>query len=79
MTEKKERTFEQSMEELEQIVEKLEQGEVPLEEAIQMFQTGMKLSKECHEKLEKVEKQMDQIIHEDGEITPLELQEDETE
>ncbi|MCD8500431.1 MAG: exodeoxyribonuclease VII small subunit [Bacillaceae bacterium] len=59
------------MEKLELVVEKLEQGDVPLEEAIEMFQQGMGLSKLCHDKLTKVEKQMDQILHEDGEIEPL--------
>ncbi|MDT8862532.1 exodeoxyribonuclease VII small subunit [Alkalihalobacillus sp. MEB130] len=77
MTEKTELTFEEAMKELEQVVEKLEQGDVPLEKAIAMFQDGMALSKQCHEKLEKVEKQMDQILHEDGELELLHFQEDE--
>lgn len=64
-------TFEQAMEKLEEVVERLEQGDVALEEAITMFQQGMTLSKVCHEKLTKVEKQMDQILHEDGEIEVL--------
>lgn len=64
-------SFEEAMEKLEQVVEKLEQGDVPLEEAIEMFQQGMNLSKLCHDKLTKVEKQMDQILHEDGEIERL--------
>lgn len=78
MTEVKERSFEEAMSELEQVVEKLEQGDVPLEEAISMFQEGMLLSKLCHEKLEKVEKQMDQILHEDGEVEILTFQEEES-
>ncbi|GAE31881.1 exodeoxyribonuclease VII small subunit [Halalkalibacter hemicellulosilyticus] len=78
MSEKKDKTFEEAMSELEVVVEKLEQGDVPLEEAIAMFQEGMTLSKFCHEKLEKVEKQMDQILHEDGEVEVLAFQEDES-
>jgi exodeoxyribonuclease VII small subunit len=77
MTEKKELSFEEAMAELEKVVEQLEQGDVPLEKAISMFQEGMALSKQCHEKLEKVEKQMDQILHDDGEIELLDFQEDE--
>ncbi|MBP3952301.1 exodeoxyribonuclease VII small subunit [Bacillus suaedae] len=77
MTDQKDKTFEEAMTELEEVVEKLEQGDVPLEEAIGMFQEGMALSKLCHEKLEKVEKQMDQILHEDGEIEVLTFQEEE--
>ncbi|MFC0561611.1 exodeoxyribonuclease VII small subunit [Halalkalibacter alkalisediminis] len=77
MAEKTELSFEEAMAELEQVVERLEQGDVPLEKAITMFQEGMALSKQCHEKLEQVEKQMDQILHEDGEIELLDFQEDE--
>ncbi|KHF39536.1 exodeoxyribonuclease VII small subunit [Halalkalibacter okhensis] len=77
MAEKTELSFEEAMKELEQVVEQLEQGDVPLEKAISMFQEGMALSKQCHEKLEKVEKQMDQILHEDGELELLNFQEDE--
>ncbi|WP_096201194.1 exodeoxyribonuclease VII small subunit [Bacillus sp. FJAT-45350] len=76
MSEKKELSFEQAMEQLETVVDKLEQGDVPLEEAISMFQEGMKLSKLCHDKLTNVEQQMDQILHEDGEIELTLFQED---
>ncbi len=77
MTEKQELSFEEAMSALEEVVAKLEQGDVPLEKAIAMFQEGMELSKTCHEKLQQVEKQMDQILHIDGEIEPLHFQEDE--
>lgn len=42
-----EATFEESLEELEKIVARLEQGDVPLEEALDAFQKGMDLSKQC--------------------------------
>ncbi|WP_349407734.1 exodeoxyribonuclease VII small subunit [Pseudalkalibacillus sp. SCS-8] len=77
MEEDKKQTFEEAMEELEQIVEKLEEGDVPLEESIRLFQEGMKLSKLCHDKLQHVEKQMDELLKEDGETEPFTLQEDE--
>ncbi|ADC48371.1 MULTISPECIES: exodeoxyribonuclease VII small subunit [Alkalihalophilus] len=70
-------SFEEAMEQLETIVEKLEQGDVPLEEAISMFQEGMQLSKECHSKLTSVEKKMDQILHADGELEATDFQEEE--
>lgn len=69
-------TFEEAMAELESIVRKLEENDVPLEEAIALFQKGMTLSKTCHQKLQKVEKQMDQILHEDGTFQAFKLQED---
>jgi exodeoxyribonuclease VII small subunit len=51
MATNKEYTFEEAMEQLETIVNKLEEGDVPLEEAIQQFQEGMTLSKFCHDRL----------------------------
>lgn len=69
-------TFEQAMKNLEDIVGKLEEGDVPLEAAIAYFQEGMSLSKICHQKLQHVEKQIEQILQEDGEIKPFILEED---
>nr|WP_285870671.1 MULTISPECIES: exodeoxyribonuclease VII small subunit [Metabacillus] len=69
-------SFEQAMQKLEEIVGKLEEGDVPLEKAIEYFQKGMELSKLCHDKLQHVEKQMDFILKEDGELKPFELQEE---
>ncbi|KGA97898.1 exodeoxyribonuclease VII small subunit [Alkalihalobacillus alcalophilus ATCC 27647 = CGMCC 1.3604] len=76
-TKKEEISFEEAMNELENVVEQLEQGDVPLDEAISMFQKGMELSKQCHDKLEQVEKKMDRILHPDGEIEEVQLVEDE--
>ncbi|WGD65847.1 exodeoxyribonuclease VII small subunit [Bacillus subtilis] len=69
-------TFEEAMKGLESIVSKLEEGDVPLEQAINYFQEGMALSKMCHEKLQKVEKQMDFILKEEGELAPFSVQEE---
>jgi exodeoxyribonuclease VII small subunit len=76
MSEEKELTFEEAMAELEAIVEKLEEGDVPLEKAISFFQEGMKLSKLCHDKLQHVEKQMEYILREDGQLEPFAIQEE---
>jgi exodeoxyribonuclease VII small subunit len=48
-------TFENSLRRLEEIVEKLEQGDVPLEDSIKMYEEGLALSKECVEKLTQAE------------------------
>ncbi|MEH7224830.1 exodeoxyribonuclease VII small subunit [Bacillus sp. JJ1566] len=77
MSEEKVLSFEEAMEQLEQVVERLEEGDVPLEKAITYFQDGMKLSKLCHDKLTNVEKQMEQILREDGELEPFTIQEEE--
>ena len=49
------RTFEQSLARLEKIVDSLEQGEVPLENAIELYEEGIALSKECVDTLSKAE------------------------
>lgn len=75
--EEKEQSFEEAILKLERMVEKLEEGDVPLEKALSYFQEGMNLSKICHDKLQVVEKQMDQILQEDGKLKPFIIQEDE--
>ncbi|MFG6114388.1 exodeoxyribonuclease VII small subunit [Halobacillus sp. MO56] len=73
----KELSFEEAIEQLENLVEKLEEGDVPLEKAINYYQEGMKLSKTCSEKLNRVEQQMQQILNEHGEFEPFSVQEEE--
>lgn len=68
----KKQSFEQSMTELEEIVQKLEQGDASLEEAITLYQKGMILSKNCHEQLEKAEQQLVTVVNEDGSEQPFE-------
>ena len=54
--------FEEAMLDLEEVVKKLETGEVPLEDAISLYKKGMELSSFCHEKLQNAEKQLITII-----------------
>jgi len=60
-------TFATAMTELEEVVRKLEQGDVPLEEAIDLYKKGMELSKLCHDTLQNAEQQLISIVGEDGE------------
>ena len=48
-------TFEQALLQLEQIVQKLEKGELPLEESLKLYEDGIRLSRLCHGKLEEAE------------------------
>ena len=59
-------TFEEAMDQLETIVERLEEGDVPLEEALTIYKKGMELSKLCHDKLKNVEEQLTEILTADG-------------
>ncbi|MGE7837107.1 exodeoxyribonuclease VII small subunit [Viridibacillus arvi] len=65
MAEKKQ-SFAKSIEELEEIVHQLEQGEVPLEDAIDLYKKGMKLSQFCHDQLQNAEQQLISIMDDNG-------------
>ncbi|MED3562901.1 exodeoxyribonuclease VII small subunit [Bacillus xiapuensis] len=77
MTDEKQISFEEAMNKLEQIVDRLEEGDVPLEEAILIYKEGMDLSKLCHDKLKNVEEQLTQIITEDGRTEGFSIKEEE--
>jgi exodeoxyribonuclease VII small subunit len=70
-------SFEEAMNKLEQIVDKLEEGDAPLEAAIAFYKEGMELSKLCHDKLKSVEEQLTQIITEDGRKQNFTIEEEE--
>lgn len=59
-----EKTFEESLAELEGIVQRLERGDVPLEEALSAFQEGMVLSKQCQDTLDRAEKTLTKVMTE---------------
>ena len=56
------KTFEQSMKQLERIVQELEGGDLPLEKAIKKFEEGMKLTKFCSQKLDETEKKVSILL-----------------
>ena len=66
-------TFEESLEELEEIVEKLEKGDVALDDAIEEFNNAMQLVKICNEKLTKAEDSIAKIVEENGDIIDFNL------
>ena len=65
----KEVNFEESMENLEKIVEELEKGDLNLDDSIKKFEEGMKISKQCNEYLENAEKKITVLINENGNVT----------
>ena len=67
MATSKEPTFEEQLTKLQGIVNQLEQGNVPLEEAIQQFKDGIQLSKELQKKLTSAEKTLGHLIDDNGE------------
>ena len=70
-------SFDQAIQQLEEIVRQLEQGDVPLEDAISLYKKGMELSSVCHDKLHNAEKQLISIIDDNGEKVPFNSPENE--
>lgn len=56
--EKRERSLEENFNGLEEIIERLESEELPLEDAFQAYSDGMKLLKLCNDQIDRVEKQV---------------------
>ena len=66
MTKKKQPDLEKSLTELEEIVELLEEGDIPLEEALKQFEKGVKLSRDCQTALQAAEQRVQVLM--DGEL-----------
>lgn len=75
MTAKKELNFEESLKKLEEIVKKLESGEVPLDDAIKEFNEAMTLAKNCDQKLKNAEEAITKIVNADGSIEDFKVEE----
>ncbi|MBY4675535.1 exodeoxyribonuclease VII small subunit [Marinobacterium arenosum] len=76
---KKTPDFEQSLSQLETLVEQMEQGELSLEEALQAFEEGVKLTRECQSILDQAEQKVQQLIsNSQGELqsVPFEPEQD---
>lgn len=68
MESKKTENFEESIKKLEEIVTELEKGELNLDESVEKFEEGMKISKECNNILQNAEKRISILLENDGEV-----------
>ena len=68
MSKDKENSFEKNLQKLELIVEKLESGEIGLEESVQLYEEGIKIKKICDNKLKDIEMQIKKIMIEDNKV-----------
>jgi exodeoxyribonuclease VII small subunit len=67
-------SFEKAAAELEEIVKKLEKGELTLDESIECFQRGVELTKYCSKRLDEAERSITMLIEgENGQITEKEM------
>lgn len=62
MAKKKSEQFEDALKNLEKIVEKLERGDLPLEDALTAFTEGIRLVQFCHKKLEEAENKVQTLL-----------------
>ncbi|HEX7287081.1 MAG TPA: exodeoxyribonuclease VII small subunit [Candidatus Angelobacter sp.] len=62
--------FEESLERLEKIVDELEKGNVPLEQALKLFEEGMQLSSSCRKELEEAEGKVEILLKQNGKLQP---------
>ena len=65
-------SFEESLEKLEEIVTKLENGDIPLDDAIDEFNKAMQLVKICNNKLTAAEESIAKIVQDNGELKDFE-------
>jgi len=56
------RTFEASLEALEQIVRQLESGDLPLDKSLELFEQGIRLSRECQDRLSQAERRIEILL-----------------
>lgn len=70
MSKEQKASFEESLEKLEKIVEQLEEGDLPLEKSLELFEQGVKLSRDCQQRLEKAESRIE-ILMKDSEGAPV--------
>jgi exodeoxyribonuclease VII small subunit len=69
-TEQQNTSYEASLADLENIVRELEKGDLPLEESLQLFERGIRLSRECQERLNEADRRIE-ILLRDSEGRPL--------
>lgn len=76
---KTELDFEQSLKALETLVQQMEQGELTLQQSLEAFEEGVKLTRACQQQLETAEQRVQILVEKNGEVTatPLDPEVDE--
>ena len=68
MSKKEESNFEELMEKLEEITNKLEKEQLSLDESVKLFEEGINISKQCNSKLEGAEKRITILLNQENEL-----------
>jgi len=78
---RKKEKFEQALQKLEAIVAQMEEGDLPLEEALKAFEEGVRLAKFCTGKLDEAERKVEKLIRDQAgkiQTTPFSEEEDDS-
>ena len=72
-------SFEAALEQLEKIVKELENGDLPLEKSLELFEKGMALSESCRRQLSAAESRVEILLKKEGKVeaAPFELEDGE--
>ncbi|HTD31385.1 MAG TPA: exodeoxyribonuclease VII small subunit [Steroidobacteraceae bacterium] len=62
--------FEQALAELETLVERLERGDLPLDEALKLFERGVALTRHCQSSLQSAQQRVEILLKRGGEAQP---------
>ena len=73
---KKSVDFEEALDQLEELVEDMENGDLTLEESLKAFEQGIKLTRECQTALSQAEQKVQMLIEENGKLKTIDLNED---
>ncbi len=73
-----EKNFEAALARLEDIVKKLEKGDLPLEQSLKLFEEGVKLARVCNKRLEEAERKVEILLKDnEGKLAPKPFEEEE--
>lgn len=68
--------FENALEQLEELVTAMEEGDISLEESLKAFEKGIKLTRECQAALKNAEQKVQVLINENGDTEELEFEDE---
>lgn len=75
MAKAKQIDFEASLEQLEELVDQMEEGDLTLEESLKAFEAGVKLTRECQQALQAAEQKVEVLLRQDGELVATSMDE----
>ena len=73
---KKSVDFEEALDQLEELVEDMENGDLTLEESLKAFEQGIKLTRECQTALSQAEQKVQMLVEENGKLKTIDLDDD---